>query len=44
MPGDDLKEMFDEEDWKALKVLPLEKKRLIKASEKDKEERSRAMR
>jgi hypothetical protein len=44
MPGDDLKEMFDEEDWKALKLLPLEKKCLIKASEKDKEERSWAMR
>jgi hypothetical protein len=39
-PGDDLKASLTDEDWHAAKVLPLEKRRLIEASEKDKKERS----
>lgn len=39
-PGDDLKALLTDEDWRVAKVLPLEKRRLIEASEKDKKERS----
>lgn len=41
-PGDDLKMLLTDEDWHAARVLPLQKRRLIEASEKDKEEHSRA--
>jgi hypothetical protein len=38
--GDDLKVMLTDEDWRAAGALPLEKRRLIDASEIDKAERS----
>jgi hypothetical protein len=41
-PGDDLKALLTDEDWHAAGVLPLEKRRLIAASENDKEEHSGA--
>jgi hypothetical protein len=41
-PGDDLKTYLTEEDWRVNGVLPLEKMRLIAASEEDKKKRSGA--
>jgi hypothetical protein len=35
--GNDLKALLTDEDWRAVEALPLEKRRLIEASEKDKE-------
>jgi hypothetical protein len=37
--GDDLKDLLTDDDWQATGALPLEKRRLIGASEKDREER-----